>query len=474
MTVLSVRSSASPEGQLTASFAALRQELTLSETFPPGVEAEAARAIAEVTLPSADSTDIPFVTIDPAGATDLDQALHLVRDGEGYRAWYAIADVPAFVTPGGAIDTEARRRGQTMYAPDGRIPLHPVSISEGAASLLPGELRGAFVWAFELDAEANVTTVNLTRARVRSTRQCAYDEVQRELDSGTGAEVFALLKEVGEKRVALERARGGANLNRPDQEVSETDHRYVLTRRMALPVEGWNAELSLMTGMAAAKLMLDGGVGILRTMPAPDEETIARFRRQTVALGTPWAEGVEYGEYLRSLGPNDPRQVAIVHAAGSLFRGAGYTAFDGAPPADTLQAAVGAPYTHTTAPLRRLVDRFSLVVCEALSAGLPVPAWAREALPSLPAVMARSDEIASRLDHGSIDAVEAAVLRGREGETFDAVVISTRPTGGGGVVQLGDPAVTAECTGDLLDGTSVRVALVTADIPSRSVAFRLA
>lgn len=429
---------------------------------------------ASVVLPEPDSTEIPFITIDPAGATDLDQALHLARDGAGYTVWYAIADVPAFVEPGGAIDTEARKRGQTMYAPDGRIPLHPVILSEGAASLLPGQVRGAFVWAFELDAEAKVTAASVARARVKSTRQCAYDEIQAELDAGTGSEAVMLLKEVGQKRIALEQARGGANLNRPDQEVSETDHIYTLTRRMPLAVEGWNAELSLMTGMAAAKLMLDGGVGILRTMPAPDDDTIARFRRQTIALGFPWTEGVEYGEYLRSLGGDDPRQAAIVHAAGSLFRGAGYVAFDGSQPENTLQAAVGAPYTHTTAPLRRLVDRFSLVICEALSAGVPVPQWARDALPTLPGIMAHSDEIASRLDHGSIDAVEAAVLRGREGEGFDAVVISTRPKGGGGVVQLVEPAVTAECMGELVAGTSVRVKLVTADIPSRTVMFRLA
>lgn len=427
-----------------------------------------------VVLPTPDQTDIPFITVDPEGSTDLDQALHLARDGDGYKAWYAIADVPAFVVPGGRIDAEARKRGQTMYAPDGRIPLHPTVLSEGAASLLPNQVRGAFVWAFDLDANANITTVTVVRAKVKSTRQAAYDEIQKEIDLGTGTESVMLLKEIGLKRIALEQARGGASLNRPDQEVSESGHSYVLTRRLALPVENWNAELSLMTGMAAATMMLDGGVGILRTMPAPDDETMARFRRQTVALGFPWAEGVEYGEFLRSLTGDDPRQAAIVHAAGSLFRGAGYAAFDGTPPNNTMQSAVGAPYTHTTAPLRRLVDRFSLVVCEALSAGTAVPQWARDALPTLPAIMAHSDEIASRLDHGSIDAVEAAVLRGREGETFDAVVISVRPTGGGGVVQLSAPAVTAECVGDVVAGTAVRVTLTRADIPSHTVSFTLA
>ena len=137
-------------------------------------------------MPDRDLTHVPFVTIDPEGATDLDQALYLERNdtdtATGYRVYYAIADLPSLVEPGGAIDAEARKRGQTMYAPDGRIPLHPTIISEGVGSLLPDELRSAFVWEFELDAAANVTRVHVERARVRSRRQCSYVEVQAELD----------------------------------------------------------------------------------------------------------------------------------------------------------------------------------------------------------------------------------------------------------------------------------------------------
>ncbi|MCU1513741.1 MAG: ribonuclease [Microbacteriaceae bacterium] len=470
MVVSHVRLTSAPTGELAAAFLALREQLQLSETFPPAVEAEAALAAANVTMPPLDSTDIPFITIDPEGSTDLDQALHLERNGDGYRAFYAIADVPAFVTPNGAVDTEARHRGQTVYAPDGRIPLHPTVLSEHAASLLPNQLRSAFVWTFELDAAASVKKVTVARAKITSRRQCSYVEVQAELDAGTASEAVQLLREIGEKRIALEKARGGASLNRPDQEVEEHDGQFTLVRRRSLPTEGWNAQLSLMTGMAAADLMLSGGVGILRSMPAPDDETILKFRRQTVALGSPWMPGIDYGEYLRSLDLDDPRQLAIVQAAGSLFRGAGYRAFDGAAPTDAGQAAVGAPYAHATAPLRRLVDRFVLLTCEALSAKTEVPAWVREALPTLPAIMAKSDTIASRLDRGSIDAVEAAILKDRVGDVFEATVVSVRK--GGGVVQVADPAVTAECTGELQAGAVLQVTLASADIATGTVLFR--
>ncbi|CAN5289990.1 RNB domain-containing ribonuclease [soil metagenome] len=448
----------------------IREDLNLPESFPPAVEAEAREVVDAVELPTVDETAVPFVTIDPEGATDLDQALHLERAGDGYRVRYAIADVPAFVREGGEIDTEARERGQTLYAPDGRIPLHPTVISEHAASLLEGQLRGAFVWTFELDAAANVTSTGLARAQVRSRHQYSYTEVQAQLDGGTADESLQLLREVGTKRTALERERGGASLNRPDEEVEFRGGRYELVRRSPLAVEEWNAQLSLMTGMAAATIMLDGGVGILRTMPAPFTDTLEHFRTQVAALGCPWPKEQPYWEYLRVLDRDSASGLAAIHAAASLFRGAGYTAFDGALPENTTQAAVAAPYAHATAPLRRLVDRFVLVTCEALVAGRPVPQWVREALPTLPKIMGRSDGVASRLEHASVDAIEAALLTDRVGSVFDAVVISAKE--GGGIIQLTDPVVTANIEGAVTAGETVRATLVTADIASGTTLFR--
>jgi exoribonuclease R len=455
--------------ELAAALAAITTRFELSRAFPPAVEAEAELAVQNPPLPGPDRTDIPFVTIDPAGSTDLDQAMHLEEHGDGYRVWYAIADVPAFVSPGGLVDAEARKRGQTIYAPDGRIPLHPTAISEGAASLLPGSLRGAFVWELVLDAQANVTGVSVARARIRSREQLTYEGAQRAIDDGSASAALQLLKRVGLLRIELERARGGASLRIPNVEIAEHDGRYELVRRSPLPVEDWNAQISLMTGMAGAGLMLDAKVGILRTMPGPEEQTVARFRRQAAALGHPWPEGVAYGEYLRGLDVDNPAELAIMHAAGSLFRGAGYTVFNGALPKEALQAAVAAPYAHVTAPIRRLVDRFALVACAAICAKEPIPAWVLDALSSLPAIMASSDQTAGNLEHAALDTVEAAALSRRIGEVFDATVISGG--NGKGQIQLVDPAVTATCTGAVEPGTRIKARLVEATIKTAEISF---
>ena len=108
-------------------------------------------------------------------------------------------------------------------------------------------------------------------------------------------------------------------------------------------------------------------------MPAPTEDAVQRFRRAARGLGADSAEGLGYGNFIRSLDRTNPRHLALIHEATSLFRGAGYTAFDGEVPAERQHAAVAAPYAHVTAPLRRLVDRFALVVCEAVCRGAEVP-----------------------------------------------------------------------------------------------------
>jgi exoribonuclease R len=479
-------SSSAAQQKLSRALAALSHEFKLPGDFEPPVLAEVEQVIAGHQLPAPDLTALPFITIDPPTSQDLDQAMFLERDRTGYVVHYAIADVPSFVPAGGPLDTETRRRGQTIYTPGNRIPLHPMPLSEGAASLFANDPRSAFVWEIRLDADGSQTSARVRRATVQSVAKLGYEQAQDMYDAGTApaayAETLALLAEIGTKRIALERDRGGASLNVPQQEVEFVDGHYFLEFRPGLPIEDWNAQISLLTGMAAAQVMIDGKVGILRTMPAPDEGAIAAYRLQTVALGKPWDPDVAYGAYLRTLDTSDPRQLALMHAATTLFRGAGYTPFNGTVPQDVLQAAVAAPYAHATAPLRRLVDRFVLAICAALCAGTDVPGWAVEALAELPEIMNPSNQLASRVDRAAIDTVEAALLSHRVGTEFDAVVLSgpkknghtSKSAAARSSIQIAEPAVTGYCEGDLEPGTVVRVKLVAADIATRTVQFVLA
>src|SRR5690348_5915821 len=266
--------------------ARIRAEMGLPDAFPADVEAAAREAAAHPRLPAEDRDDIPFVTVDPPGAMDLDQALHVARDGDGYVLHYAIADVAAFVAPGDPVDLEANRRGETLYGAEDKIPLHPRVLSEDAASLLPDQRRPALLWTMRLDATGEGVSVDVRRAMVRSRARLDYDGVQDAIDAGSADPMWAHVRAVGELRIERERRRGGVSLPLPEQEIrggngdaAGNGNGWHLEYRARRAVEDWNEQLSLLTGMAAADLMVRHRVGLLRTLPEPPPWAIARLHR---------------------------------------------------------------------------------------------------------------------------------------------------------------------------------------------------
>jgi exoribonuclease R len=423
-----------------------------------------------------DRTQLPLLTIDPAGSMDLDQALHIERDGKGFVVHYAIADVAAFVTPGDPIDLEAHRRGETLYGADTRIPLHPQALSENAASLLPEQVRPALLWTIRLDEAGAQTEANVERALVRSTARWSYVDAQAALEKGDAPEVIALLEEVGRLREQQEVARGGVSLPLPEQEVEATDGTFSLSFREQLPVEMWNAQISLLTGMAAAKIMVAGKVGMLRTLPKPDPRDVDRLRRVAKALRIDWPADQDYPAFVRGLDPKVPADQAMTVACTRLLRGSGYASFDGELPAQREQAAIAAEYAHVTAPLRRLGDRYTNEVCVALCAGRPVPAWVTAALPDLPKTLEASAHRAHAYERALMDLIEAGVLADRVGQSFEGTVTSVEdkePTRG--VLMVSEVGVEATVTsGSALPlGQDVKARLAVADVGQRKVEFQL-
>ncbi|MFF3325881.1 RNB domain-containing ribonuclease [Streptomyces sp. NPDC002889] len=482
---MTMRRPGAADARLHAALRELRASLDVPVDFPADVLAEAESAARSPRLPDHDATDIPFFTIDPPTSVDLDQAMHLARrEGGGLRVHYAIADVAAFVTSGGALDAEAHRRVQTLYFPDEKVPLHPPQLSEGAASLLPDQTAPALLWRIDLDAEGRVTSTDVRRALVRSRAKLDYAGAQRQIDEGTAEEPLALLKDIGQLREALEVERGGISLNVPEQEIVEQGSAsaggkgspYALAYRVPLPVEAWNAQISLLSGMAAADLMIEAGTGILRTLPTAPDGAVARLHRSAKALHIDWPHHVSYAQLVRSLDPHNARHAAFLQECTTLLRGAGYTAFRGGQlPTPAVHAAVADEYTHCTAPLRRLVDRYAGELCVAAVAGQQPPEWVSAALDALPKEMAEGSRRANTVERECVDIVEAALLRERVGEVFDAVVVDVKeqePTVG--TVHLEDPAVVARiesADGALPLGERLRVRLTQADPGRAKVVF---
>ena len=525
-----------PPTEVTRALDELRARYEVPTAFPPEALAEAeaaatawaqdgpARLLADG---ARDARDLDLVTIDPPGSMDLDQAVLLERlparseaagasvgDAPGsaatYRVHYAIASLATFVPPGGALDAELGRRGETIYAPDAATPLHPEVLSHGAASLLEDVDRPACLWTIDLDARGEVVSARVERALVRSRARLTYGQVQAAIDgegtlpSSAPTDLPGLLAEIGRLRLEREVARGGISMTTPEQVVEVTEAAesagdsesaevpgpsgYRLAYRVPVPAEQYNAQISLLTGMCAARIMVECGVGILRTLPPARPEDYARLRRVAAAMGIDWPAARPYPELVRGLDHAVPAHAAFMDQAMSLFRGSGYLAFGvggvGVPADDeasdteeAVHSAIAARYAHVTAPLRRLVDRYGEEVCVAACAQAPVPEWVLQALPDLPDVMEQTGKRARAIGRGALTALEALVLRGHEGEVFDGVITSERD--GRGELVLAEPAVVTEVrrgsgqSGDRLPiGERVRVRLLSAD-PAAGIRFQL-
>ena len=317
----------------------------------------------------------------------------------------------------------------------------------------------------------------MRRAVVRSGARLDYAGVQADHDAGRLHPAIAALPELGRLRRQRAVRRGAIELELPEQEVvPDPDGGWTVQVRHRLDVEAWNAEISLLTGMAAAQIMLGAGVGLLRTLPGPEPTAVAELRRTAHRLGVAWPDGATAAEVLAGLPLATPHALALRRAATTLLRGAGYAAFDATagigPPADPGHGGIGAPYAHVTAPLRRLVDRFATEICLAVAAGREPPAPLRAALPTLPELMAASDAVAGKVTRACVDRTEAALLAHRVGDELDVVVLRpSGPQGEPGEVYLPQPPVLARCTGRLPAGATVRARLTAADPDTGRIAF---
>ncbi len=451
-----------PENALGRGLASIRSQFQVPEAFPPAVLAAAEEASRRVPTDHADRTARPFVTLDPASSTDLDQAFAIERSGADLLLHYAIADVAWFVEGGAPMDREAWRRGTTQYLPDGKAGLYPPVLSEGAASLLPDGPRPAVVFTVRVAPDGAARLDGVERAVIHSRAKLAYDSVR-------GADLPPDFAELARRIQKAEAKRGASRVNPPAQEISAIgDGRYELLFRPPLLSEVRNAALSLATNLAVADLLLAKRTGLFRVMAEPDERAVNRLRHTAKGLGLDWPKEATLAEFERRLDPADPRQATFMLAIQRSSQGAGYLPYRaGEVP---WHAAVAATYAHATAPLRRLADRYVVSAALAIANGRQVPAVVSEAFDKLPAVMARADALGGRIQRAAVDLAEAVILHGREGETFAAIV--TEVDNKGARIQLCDfPVVARIGDTDIEPGQTLDVTLIQADPDLRTVTF---
>ena len=452
-------------GALEQGLAAIRTQFQLPGDFPPQVETAAAAAARKPLSEHVDRTAVPFVTLDPASSTDLDQAFAIEQSGSDIILRYAIADVGWFVAEGGPVDTEAWTRGETIYMPDEKISLYPTVLCEGAASLLPDGDKPAIIFIVRIATDGTPTLDGAERAIVRSRAKLGYATVRPE-------DLPAGFDELSRRIAAAEDARGASRVDPPQQEVVENaDGSFDLQFRPVSAAEQANAALSLAANLAIADLLYRHGTGLFRVMPEPDDWAIRRLRHSARALGVEWPKAMSLEDRQRGLDPNDPKQAAFMLAIRRAGAHASYAPYqEGVRP---WHSAMRATYAHATAPLRRLADRYVDEAALAVANGRAVPDNVAAAFQRLPDVMNRADAKAGQVDAAVLELAEAVVLTGCVGQTFQGTVTDIDQRGAR--IQLADPAViTRVPVNGLQIGESVTLRLDEADPSRRLSRFSLA
>ena len=390
---------AEPKTAREAVEALLREELG-GRGFPPSVEVEAGRAADAVEsreAPRRDLVDLATFTVDPATAHDFDDAVSARREGDAIRLWIHIADVAAHVPPGSRLDLEARRRGNSTYAPGAVEPMLPRALSEEACSLAPGVERLAVTAEIELGANGEARRAAFYRSRVRSDARLDYDRLDvvfsgRAEAPPAVAEPLAIAREAA---AALAERRGARSL---EVESSEPEFRFdregaAVTARAVAQTESHRLieQLMILANEQVAQLLERKRVpAVYRVHAQPDPAGVERLVEQLGDLEIPTPP-------LR--GALAPRQAASVAAEASRLvaaeaarRGHGRDAYTSLVLRSLKQARYSernsghaglgsAAYCHFTSPIRRYPD---LIAHRALLAALgegeasPSAAEARE------------------------------------------------------------------------------------------------
>jgi ribonuclease R len=276
----------------------LMLERGLRRSFPRGAEQEAeamSQTPGAADAPRLDLTGLATFTIDPATARDYDDAISAVReDGGAIRVWVHIADVSAYVRPGGALEQEAFRRATSVYVPGAVEPMLPHSLSSGACSLVTGQERLSVTVELEMDG-AEVRSAAFHRSRIRSDARLTYPQVDRIFGGQLRAEdpwgePLALAREVSAALRAKREARGSLAVesSEPVFEFDSEGHVIAVGREEQTESHKLIEELMILANEQVAGHLADRRVPTLyRVHEKPDPSAVERLARQLESLDVP-------------------------------------------------------------------------------------------------------------------------------------------------------------------------------------------
>jgi ribonuclease R len=240
-----------------------------------------------------DLRDLPLVTIDGEDARDFDDAVWAEPDGEnGWHAIVAIADVAHYVLPESALDTEAQRRGNSVYFPDRVVPMLPEHLSNGLCSLQPNVDRGCLVAHLWIDRSGRLKRYQFTRGLMRSAARLTYHQVENVLE-GAEHTLRTQIMHLFAAYQALKRARikrGALEIDGDEYKVvfNKSQEIEAIVRRTRLQSHQLIEELMILANVAAAHMLEAHQVPCMyRIHDRPDPVKIANLNEFMATLAPP-------------------------------------------------------------------------------------------------------------------------------------------------------------------------------------------
>jgi ribonuclease R len=422
-----------PAGPRAASLIAIHQH-GIPDQFPDAVIAEADRAEPVGLAGREDLRGLPLVTIDPVDARDRDDAVLAEADTDlgnlgGFVIWVAIADVAHYVTPGSALDREARKRGNSTYFPDRVVPMLPDILSGDLCSLHEGVDRACLAVRMVIDAEGHKRNHRFVRGLMRSAGSLHYAQVQAAVDGAPDAKTAPLvepvLKPLYAAYAALKRAREvrqPLDLELPERKIEIDDQGRVTSVAFKERLEAHKLieEMMILANVAAAEELIRLKRPLLfRVHEEPSPLKLEGLREVAEGAGLTLAKG----------------QVLQTKHLNRLLAQAEGTEFDELINLSTLRSMTQAyyhpenfghfglalrNYAHFTSPIRRYSD---LIIHRALIAGNGwgkdgLSQWDIENLEETGKLISEAERRSMAAERDTTDRYLAAYLADRVGSEF--------------------------------------------------------
>lgn len=392
---------------------ALFASIDTSRDFSNKVEEEAEAVSGADFGEREDLRHLPAVTIDGEDAKDFDDAISVERLEVGFRLWVHIADVTRYVKPGGALDREAARRGNSVYLPGTAAPMLPQRLSSDACSLRPGVARATVTVEMEVSASGEVASSRAYRSLISSDARLTYEEVDAFLRGEAPVEQPGLVEAAYALSCKLKTkaaVRGKLDLGgrEPEYDLDPEGVPLAASVRRSTPARGLIEELMVLANESVAKIMYRRGVGVFRVHDKPDAEDLETLAERLAAIGVQAEPTPETLGVISQMAKSDAVNYLILRSIPRAFY---------APQNSGHYGLALENYTHFTSPIRRYAD---VLVHRALLGD------------ELPEDLVGATEHVSDREYRSMICERTAdqytlmwLLQDRVGEVFEGTIVST-------------------------------------------------